>query len=50
MAKTEAQYQIEGDARTLVEAEVIKMDSKRFKAATAYQAKVNKAGQKAIKK
>ena len=50
MAKTEAQYQIESDARTLVDAEIIRADPKRFKAAAAYQQKVNEAGKKATKK
>lgn len=50
MAKTDAEYQIEADARTLVDAEIIRSDDKRFKAAAAYQEKVNEAGKKAMKK
>ena len=44
------QWEIESDARTLVEAEIIRADSKRFKAAAAHQQKVNEAGEKAMKK
>lgn len=50
MAHTDAEYQIESDARTLVEAEIIRGDGKRFKAAAAHQQKVNEAGEKAMKK
>ena len=50
MPKTENQFQIESDARALVEAEIIRADSKRFKAAAAHQQKVNEAGEEAMKK
>ncbi len=50
MAKTDNQWEIESDARTLVDAEIIRADDKRFKAAAAYLQKVNEAGKKAIKK
>ena len=43
MAKTNAQYEIENDARRLVEAEVIRKDPKRFKAAVALIKKENSA-------
>ncbi len=48
--KTEAQWAVEADARTLVDAEIIRSDTKRFKAAAAYQQKVNEAGKEAMKK
>jgi len=50
MAKTNAQYEIENDARTLVDAQIIRNDPKRLKAAAAHQEKVNKASQEAVKK
>lgn len=55
MAKTEItqqqkQWQVESDARTLVDAEMIKKDSKRFKAAIAQIKKENAARQSAVKK
>ncbi len=48
MAKRE-QYEIEGDAHTLVEAELIKKDKGRFKDAVAQLKKENKARETAIK-
>jgi len=50
MEKTNAQYQIESDARTLVEAELIKQDSSRFEKAIAQIKKENAARQSAVKK
>lgn len=50
MPKTEAEFRAERDAETLVQAEVIRMDSKRFKAAVAHQEKLNKAGEQVVKK
>lgn len=50
MSKTEAQFRIERDAETLVQAEVIKADSKRFQAAATHQAKLNKAGERVANK
>ena len=50
MAKTDRQWEIEADARTLVDAEIIRSDAKRFKAAAAHQQKVNEAGKEAMKK
>ena len=50
MSKSQTQYEIEDDARSLVNAEVIKKDTKRFAAAVAHQKKINKAGEEAIKK
>ncbi len=48
MAKRE-QWEIEGDAHTLVEAEIIRKDSGRFKDAVAQLKKENKARKEAIK-
>jgi len=48
--KTNAQYEIENDARALVEAEIIKQDSQRFTKAIAQIKKENAARQKAAKK
>lgn len=48
--KTERDYQIESDARALVEAQVIRDDPKRFKVAAAYQEEMNKSAAKAVKK
>lgn len=50
VAKTEAQYAIEDDARTLVEAEVIRKDSKRHKKAIDQIKKENAARASAVKK
>lgn len=50
MAKQEAQYAIESDARTLVEAEMIKKDKKRHEKAIAQIKKENAARQSAVKK
>ena len=50
MPKTDAQYQIESDARTLVEAEMIKRDSKRYEAAVKHIEKENEARKSAIQK
>lgn len=50
VGKTEAQYQIESDARVLVDAEVIRKDSKRFNAAVAQIKKENAARSSAVKK
>jgi len=50
MAKTEAQYAIEDDARTLVEAEMIRKDSKRHEKAIAQIKKENAARASAVKK
>jgi len=50
MAKTDAQYEIENDARILVDAEVIKQDSKRFEKAIAQIKKENAARTNAVKK
>ena len=49
MPKSDAQYKIEQDARSLVEAELIKKDSKRFKAAVAHIKKENSARASAVK-
>jgi hypothetical protein len=45
-----AKWQAESDARTLVDAEMIKGDSKRFKAVITQIKKENKARQSAVKK
>jgi len=50
MAKTDAQYAIEDDARTLVEAEVIRKDSKRHGKAIAQIKKENAARASAVMK
>lgn len=50
MAKSEAEYAIESDARTLVEAELIKRDPKRYKAAVNQIRKENAARASAVKK
>ena len=50
VAKTEAQYALEDDARTLVEAEVIRKDSKRHTKAIAQIKKENAARASAVKK
>ena len=50
MAKSEAQYQIESDARALVDAEIIRKDTKRFEKAVAQIKKENAARQSAVKK
>jgi len=50
MAKSEAQYAIESDARTLVEAEIIRKDSKRHEKAIAQIKKENAARASAVKK
>jgi len=49
MAKTEAQYAIENDARALVEAAIIKQDSKRHAKAIAQIKKENEARKSAVK-
>jgi len=49
MAKTEKEYQIESDARILVDAEIIKRDQKRHKAAVAQIKKENAARKSAVK-
>ncbi len=48
MAKRE-QYEIEGDAHTLVEAEIIRNDPGRFKDAVAQLKKENAAREEALK-
>jgi len=50
MAKTNAQYEIEADARTLVDAEVIRKDTKRYEKAVAQIKKENAARKEAVKK
>lgn len=50
MAKTEAQYAIENDARTLVEAEMIRKDTERHKKAVAQIKKENAARKSAVTK
>jgi len=50
MAKTEAQYEIENNARTLVDAEIVRKDTKRFNAAIAQIKKENEARESAVKK
>ncbi len=50
MPKTEEQFRIESDARTLVDAELIRADDKRFKSAAAHLQKMNDANKKAMKK
>ena len=49
MAKTEAEYHIESDARILVDAEIIKHDQKRHKAAIDQIKKENAARKSAVK-
>lgn len=49
MSDTDKKWQIEQDAKTLVEAELIRKDSKRFKAAVAHIKKENSAREKAVK-
>jgi len=46
---SDKKWQIEQDARTLVEAEVIRLDKNRFTAATNQITKEDKARQKAVK-
>lgn len=50
ISKEEAQYKIEADARTLVEAEVIRREAKRFKAAINQIEKENAARRSAVKR
>ena len=50
MPKTDQQFQIEQDARALVEAELIRQDKKRFIAATNHLSKEDKARAKAKQK
>lgn len=50
MAKTDEQYQIESDARTLVDAEMIKRTPERHKKAVAHIKKENAARKSAVKK
>ena len=50
MTESDKKWQIEQDAKALVEAQVIRDDPKRFEAAVAYQEKLNKAAEEAIKK
>ncbi len=49
MAKSDNQWEIENDARTLVDAEIIRKDTKRFKKATAQLKKENAAREEALK-
>ena len=48
--KTDAEYRIARDAETLVDAQVIRDDPKRFKAAAVYQEEMNKSAVRAVKK
>ncbi len=48
MAKRD-KWEIEADARTLVDAELIRKDTKRFKEATAQLKKENAAREEALK-
>lgn len=50
MAKTNAQYDIESDARILVDAEIVRKDTKRFEKAVAQIKKENAARASAVKK
>lgn len=47
--KTEAQWQAESDARTLLEAECIKQDSKRKRMAIQQVAKIEKEAESTLK-
>jgi len=47
--KTDKEWAIEEDARTLVEAEMVRKDPKRFKAAVAQIKKENAARKTAVK-
>lgn len=49
MAKSDDQWEIEQDARTLVDAELIRKDSKRYKKAVAQIKKENAAREEALK-
>jgi len=49
MAKLDDQYQIEADARTLIEAEMIKRSPERHKKAIAQIKKENAARKSAVK-
>ena len=49
MAKKLEQYEIEGDARILVDAELIRKDKGRFKDAIAQLKKENSARKEAVK-
>ena len=50
MTKSNEQFAAEQDARSLVEAEVIRKDTKRFGRATAELKKQNEAATEAMKK
>ncbi len=49
MAKSDDKWEIENDARTLVDAELIRKDIKRYKKATAQLKKENAAREEALK-
>lgn len=49
MPEDDKKWEIESDARSLVEAELVRNDSKRFKKATALIKKENKAREEALK-
>ena len=49
MTAEDKKWEIESDARSLVDAELVKKDSKRFKAAVAHIKKENSARTSAVK-